>query len=170
MDHKHYRACATCEVCGDCGRGLAPDEPIWMGYALDAWSQRIQHPVCGGCRDGQRYEHFTYWYEPQPCEGCGRAVSYRVPSSKAQQVPGWHRGGPLQFAPRSKRTFCSTRCRQREAYSRRVAAAATAGPIPCTVCGTTRISSRQGARYCSSPCRQKAYRARVQQALAATAN
>ena len=37
----------------------------------------------------------------------------------------------------------------------------TSYDVDCTVCGSTFTATRSDARYCSGPCRQRAYRQRT---------
>ncbi|ODR17161.1 hypothetical protein BHQ23_27320 [Mycobacterium gordonae] len=69
------------------------------------------------------------------CEACGLCVALRAD-------------------PRRERFVCSNACRQQTYYR-----AAEKTKATCDECGST-FTARRGARYCSSPCRQRAYRAR----------
>jgi predicted nucleic acid-binding Zn ribbon protein len=157
---RRLRAEQTCEVCGDCGHQFAPDEPVWMGYYRHSSGTCFQHPVCLGCRSDKRYG-LDAWYEARSCEWCGRPVSFRVPLTQKRHVPEWYAGERVLDTPLERtRTFCSIRCRQREASSHRVAARAEARRRTCPVCGVAFVGTRADAATCSSACRQRAYRQR----------
>jgi hypothetical protein len=165
VTEQHYRSVERCDVCGDCARALAPDEPVRIGFTT-ATGTRRQHPVCDRC--WPRYAASSmqsYWYRPQPCEWCERTVARLVPSSAVPQlVPGYWRpgteGGIVNVASGHRRTFCSDSCRQREASSRRAQARLRARQRACDGCGVTFVGTRADAHYCSSACRQRAYRLR----------
>lgn len=78
--------------------------------------------------------------DPLPCEGCGRVV-----------IRGKN--------TRTKRHTCSRACTV--AASKRAHGKGASGPVTsrCAECGTT-ITGRGDRTYCSSACRQRAYRAR----------
>lgn len=166
MSRQHYRSIARCDVCGDCGRALASDEPVWTGFAIVDGAHWL-HPICDRCQP--RYATSlmaSYWYRPTPCEWCGRAVAFLVPHTAVRQlVPGYWRpeaqGAVLAAEPHHRRVFCSAYCRSREASGRRVAARALARQgRPCQGCSQPFTASRTDGRYCSSACRQRAYRRR----------
>jgi hypothetical protein len=165
VPRQHYRSIARCDVCGDCGRALAPDDPVWTGWTTAAGA-RWSHPVCSACQP--RYVAMAmkiYWYRPTPCEWCGRAVAFLVPPARVRAlVPGWYErgrvGGVIDVAPRHRRAFCSSYCRSREASSQRVRARLRAQQRLCEVCGASFVGTRADARSCSPACRQKAYRQR----------
>jgi hypothetical protein len=69
------------------------------------------------------------------CEGCGRPM-----------VAWFHHA--------RRRWTCSERCAKRAQRGRSLT------DRECEECGATYTPSRSDARYCSSPCRQRSYRAR----------
>lgn len=95
-------------------------------------------------RQRDRFE----WYQlvgrgteqpPAPCEACGRIV---VRASD----------------PLLKRVTCSHSCSTSLTRSRN---GGKGGGLPCQVCGEPIDTGRADSRYCSSACRQKAYRQRA---------
>ncbi len=77
-------------------------------------------------------------HRPEPCAGgCGVLVSH------------WY--------PWSNITTCSRRCSEQAARERK---RAKREPRACEVCGDSFTPNRADARYCSSACRQDAYRKR----------
>jgi len=161
---QHFRSIDRCDVCGDCGRALAPDEPVWTGFTT-ATGTRWVHPVCDRCQPRYATRPLPcYWYTPAPCEWCGRAVAFLVPFSRVRRlVPYWWRPDAdraVNVAPRHRRVFCSTYCRQRDASSQRVAARARARQRACQTCSVAFTAARSDGRYCSQACRQRAYRQR----------
>ena len=141
--HVIRNAQKTCAQCAKCGAGLAADAPVWrqamsLGRTLfGGWSYTVA-PVCERCRSDYRD-----YRRPLPCEGCGRSVHQ-------------------EYSRRShRRTFCCKACekavRATAARQRRSDARATR---QCEACGETFDPPRTDARFCSSPCRQRAYRRR----------
>lgn len=101
-----------------------------------------------------------HWTDPEPCLGCGRLVSH--PKHAAwRALADWVHYQQPDLAPR---VFCGGDCKRRvlavEAKSCRLTAAAERGPVRCATCAGEFTPARHDARYCSSACRQKAYRER----------
>ncbi len=93
------RAQYTGEVCGRCGRALAPDEPVYIAAAYDsygAFGRRTWHhaPTCEQCAPQSMVERGQGDHTPA-CEGCGRIVVL---------------GGSMRAYNR-RLVFCSVRCR-----------------------------------------------------------
>lgn len=78
---------------------------------------------------------------PTPCEVCGLVVV--------------RHGDPLL-----KRVTCSASCLTSLSDSRNAARGNKGSRRPCECCGTPITTGRADSRYCSSACRQKAYRRR----------
>jgi hypothetical protein len=98
---------------------------------------RLLARFCRGCMSGDGSRG--------TCEGCRRIVIRR--SDRRYR----------------RHTFCSDLCRwQVQAASRRI----VPEPHPCAGCGDP-VTARADARYCSSACRQRAYRARARAEAAA---
>jgi len=105
----------------------------------------------------------SHWTTPGPCLGCGRLVAHPRNARWRRRSRDWeHHGDP--GLPAVPRVFCSTDCKRRvlsvEARGRRLAAAAERGKLRCVVCEREFEATRHDARYCSSGCRQRAYRKR----------
>ena len=130
------------EHCGLCGRTFEPDEPVWrqrviVGYFISyCWATP---PVCESCKP-----KWSGWLTPEACDGCGRPVHYE-----------WslrHR----------RRALCCNACGKRaQNRAERAARAEARGTRRCPTCAETFEPARADAKFCSSPCRQKAYRRRV---------
>lgn len=127
----------TAYACGYCGHVFVEGdvvyrEPCGIGF-WRAW--RIV-PFCQACADQRRLSGVR---GPWPCEGgCGVLVSVFE--------GGWNQS-----------VCCSPRCVDEAARKRR-----RVEPVAreCEVCGEEFIPKRSDARYCSSACRQDAYRKR----------
>jgi hypothetical protein len=140
------------EFCANCERDIEPDEFVErreLGYS--SW-RRGSPPTHGGvlCEDCSTADPL----HRRDCEGCGRPT---VDRSRHRWVydPGI---GP------NRRTFCSRRCKDAHYRHRRqhrlAEERAQAGPHRCADCDEIMDGQRSDARYCSSACRQRAYRAR----------
>ncbi len=130
------------EYCGLCGGTFEPDEPVWrqrviVGHCTNDLS--ATPPVCGSCKSD-----WPGWLPPEACDGCGRPVHYE-----------WslrHR----------RRAQCCDACGKRaQNRAERAARAEARGTRRCPTCAETFEPARADAKFCSSPCRQKAYRRRV---------
>lgn len=128
------------------------------------------------CRCGARG-----WLPPAPCETCGRPVANDLKTANPWRfVPGgisralaaerdallaeyeslseeerheWEEPIPMG---RAVHTFCGEKCR-RTFFGRK---RRTVAERACEVCRQTFTPKRADARYCSAPCRQRAYRTR----------
>lgn len=134
------RAILTALLCGRCGRDIAPKEPV----------HRRRMVSCSDCVIIQR--------NPEPCDSCGR--------------PTWdERSHPVVpvfdeiIGSYRRRRFCCERCQNgfyRRRRRRRIAEKRRAdGSKQCQECHDTLDGQRADARYCSSACRQRAYRSRL---------
>lgn len=133
----------NCSQCAKCGDALAPDAPVWrqrvrLGPGFFGGHSDTVAPLCERCR--------ADWKEfrgAEPCENCGRPVHQE-----------YNRRIYLY-------TFCCSTCeravRVAEARERRTDARDTR---QCRTCGETFEPTRTDARFCSSACRQRAYRRR----------
>jgi hypothetical protein len=139
-----YRAAKTCGQCAKCGNTLPVDTPVWRqhlrphGRGVFGGARCVVAPVCERCRSDEKE-----FRGPRPCENCGRAV---------HQEYSRHR---------YRRTFCCQLCER----AVRVAAAKqersdARSPRQCE-CGETFEPTRADAQFCSSRCRQRAYRKRT---------
>jgi hypothetical protein len=133
-------------ICGECGRKLKPNDPVWRERLfVSGYSSRQMAPVCKKCH-GRSYGRYE---EAKPCEGCGRPVH-----------------NPYDLVGRLH-SFCSEIC-QRKVLAAKAEAAArekraeVRGPSrSCKGCGNTFTPTRNDAQFCSGSCRQRAYRRRV---------
>ena len=124
--------------CQLCRRDLADGAPIYRfraGRRGGATAIR-----CSDCAAGMT---FWNWDPPSPCEGCGRPVSYRRDYRFRHHVTC---GQPV----------CLLAVRAAAARARREPA-----ELHCRMCGRLVPSKRPDTLYCSSPCRQRAYRRRL---------
>jgi hypothetical protein len=131
------------------------------------WDQMTPRPVrCLGCHRGLTDREAIYcvslhqgfcadcvagtttWRPSVPCEGCGRPIFYAAR----------HRPPPCH-------AICGAECRAIYVRSRRERMR-DLSDRRCAKCGSPFTAQRDNARYCSSPCRQKAYRQRRHQAAA----
>jgi hypothetical protein len=140
--------------CGACLRDLESDEPITPGGSLD--------PVlCPGCTPIQRPD-CTQPYSP--CDNCARPTAYRTYGRR--QVIDWsvkYHNGRRHYVMGDyvTRTYCCDRC-QYAFYRkrRRQRSLEEREERHCSVCDKVLTDQRGDAVYCSSSCRQRAYRRR----------
>jgi len=104
-----------------------------VGPILRWGSSRREHVVCQSCC-GPDFEFHSC------CPWCER---------------------PFQYSGQGRRRYCTERCR-RQASAVRTGRLGPAQEVPCAACGHTFIGRRADAVYCSSSCRQLAYRRRHQ--------
>jgi hypothetical protein len=140
------RAAAAGEHCGLCDETFAESAVIYRrsvvyppSGGVFAWATVVA-PACETCAS---LDHIPY-LEPVPCQGCGRLVcnetSYRD----------------------RRRITCSERCATKALYAEyRHRRAEARGTRVCPICNETFEPPRADAKFCSSPCRQKAYRRHV---------
>jgi hypothetical protein len=127
-----------CTRCGDrfgdnATAYMVREKVAWTVRGDIAFTQREIVAVCDACVTLDEQERCT---EHVTCKGCGQRMMSQFPGA---------------------RPICSNRCAQRELRSRRRAAAPLAF---CKTCGTSFRRSRVDVKYCSSACRQAAYRQR----------
>ena len=133
------------DCCGRCGAELTGTiyriERWYIGRRYSGPSGPV--PVCGSCFEYKRGYMASPWAftAPTPCEACGRPVVSR------------HRWDRLYV-------YCSERCSRRVYNRNRYTRRAESRPSDCSACGGPMSPSRSDARYCSSACRQRAYRQR----------
>lgn len=139
------RLAATPTHCWKCDRELAPDDEVWRkrvnnGAGLCGGQQWAVVPWCSQCSIRARYSGWR-----APCVTCGRTVVDTTMTHVRDC-----RGHVIA---------CSDACRRGE-HARRKAERRERHPRPCDVCGEHFTPTRADGRYCSSPCRQRAYRQR----------
>jgi endogenous inhibitor of DNA gyrase (YacG/DUF329 family) len=139
--------------CDHCRRDLAEDELVYR--ASVAWSIAEHRPhrgagyFCAACGTPDKWGFAVggrrSWGSPTPCENCQRPV---VQDRRRKRL---------------RRVFCSGRCQatiyNRLAGEQRKAYLAIVRRV-CASCGAQFNPRRSDAVYCTSPCRQLAYRER----------
>ena len=159
---RHFRhdAAKTCSHCVDCERPLAPGELIWrqrITLGSGMFGRGTQHrllPICETCSHAKeswgsyRYPHPTAEFRPaQPCQGCGRPVH--------------ERHSPRYGFHRNRHVICCENCyRGAELKCARESRTLARGTLECEDCGKSFEADRNDAKFCSSACKQKAYRKR----------
>jgi hypothetical protein len=156
----------TRDVCGECGRKLALEEPAYRGitYAgMAAMVGKLRYEnamLCAGCapsylvesRPGpDRYGRYVFVHEP--CGVCGRVTVFRTTRGV------WRR---------NRHVFCCERCRWAHYNGIRNSRCARQREKVCEVCGEPFTATRRDAKTCSAACKQKAYRTQAKQAKGAT--
>jgi len=112
---------------------VVPENVIWR-FVGDAGLYQIQAaPVCESCVTPSEANRCRV---TSPCPGCGMTL-----------MTHW----------RYSTSFCSERCRKRDARKR---AQVERAEIECAACHIMFRPTRSDAAYCSSACRQSAYRQR----------
>ncbi len=139
---RRYEAEETATVCGDCGKAIAPVEPIhrvrrYIGHGPLGGARHNVYPVCEDCAGAPNWHSRL-----TDCEACGRPM-YQV----------WPFSGRHQFCCLK----CATKIYRQIAKDRK----AVARRRTCPVCEQEFSPARNDAKTCSSVCRQKAYRQRV---------
>lgn len=139
------RAKETAEWCSDCGQDIGPSNTVYIRSLSEGTG-----PVCEQCkcppwdvhwRPNNTCELYDVLGDAQGCLGCGRPVVF----------------GDLR---RRKHAVCSQRCRI-DAQRRERADYMASRRHTCTNCGEEYEPTRADSQYCSSACRQKAYRDRT---------
>jgi hypothetical protein len=156
------RADGSC--CGACGTSFAPDATVWRQhftiYCEGSGHRRKRREVlgaaCGACREmgraGAPLHGASRCHPPRPCLGCGRPCATPVywQLDANYDVIGNKPPGPA---------LCSRACEIVAARRARIAAKPSR-TRSCAVCQTAFTPPRTDGVYCSSRCRQAAYRAR----------
>lgn len=127
----------TARRCWKCDHAFADADIIWRGRIYVGRYSIV--PLCLGCAPKRQYR------SPAPCAHCGRSV--------ANQYDGvFRRHRVCSDDCRAKRMIAlqiSKRNRERHLRS-----------VTCTQCAKAFEPTRADSRYCSSRCRQQAYRLR----------
>ena len=119
----------------------------------NAYAPEHQNIYCNGC-------HPRTWRAAQPCQQCGRQVMLSIYLRHGRRYP-WRPapdGTTWQEVEVRDGTFCCEDCRRVYRMDQRRAARARE-PKPCAACGE-HFLGRTDAAYCSTACRQRAYRSR----------
>jgi hypothetical protein len=111
------------------------------------------------CYDAALRQQVTYtnysWTDPIPFEHCRRPVRFARPrgceSSSRPYQPRFSR---------RRRYFCCELCASRFANARRQRRSAEARQLKCVCCSKPLVAERADQQFCSSACRQRAYRQR----------
>jgi hypothetical protein len=136
-------AAQTCSSCARCGGAVPTGAPIWrssqsLGYGPFGRWRYMRGPVCEQCVGPTARSR-----PARPCEHCQRSVHQ-----------------PNDFRSH-RRTFCCELCeRAARATAARQQRSDARDTRPCEDCGEIFEPTRTDARFCSSPCRQRAYRKR----------
>src|SRR5208337_632246 len=132
----------TCELCK---RELTPDETAYRCFLSKAgWGRARLSSLCGTCQDKERA--YLWGFRPsEPCHNCGRPVAITF---KRRKPP--------------KHLACGEKCRitlyNRNALARR---RKVPQPATCEGCGSKFTPKRRDAKWCSTACKQHAYRVRA---------
>jgi hypothetical protein len=103
------------------------------------WSEESRQRLLAACSE---LSH-NRWHPAQPCEQCGRPVIFQG----SRRIP-FH-------------AVCGDGCRYAVKLAQARARSAQRRPkATCETCGEAFTAKRTHARFCSSPCRQRAYRQR----------
>ncbi len=160
-DHHEWRA-GFCDKCRPMGWG-------WTYNPIALASQRV---LRWRCPDWNHEDHpnrycrecHPYFWVTSRCAACDRAVTVRH-----------HENRPWVSLPDNGSqclVYCSQRCRSRVAHDRaaekRTEQRLEQGAPRCAECDEPLDGRRWGSQYCSSACRQHAYRKRVALASGAT--
>lgn len=133
--------------CQECDRLLNLRDPIYrvtVGYNTVYYS-RWRCSVGSLCAECGSEFNNQRWRQPEPCRNCGRPVTL----SGRRQKPTY--------------VVCGEKCRNAVYHvtSTRYLKHSGRKEAVCETCRRKFDSMRVSARYCSSACRQSAYRART---------
>ena len=137
--------------CQHCRREIGTGEPVYRLSLLRGHPWAVEGPfgdvvvryVCADCNDPTKNQWLQgrHWGEPTPCRNCGRSVIHDT----------------VRKAP--KHIVCGPDCR-RAVYTAQARAHYRKNQQHCQTCGKLFQPTRADAQFCSSPCRQRAYRQR----------
>lgn len=137
------------DVCGNCGRALAPNEAVYRDRCKPRDGvQGGAAPTCVECIGKlYRQDEMGWWFHPAgPCGGCGRLVFDQTFRSKRWAI-------------------CSYRCRKiienRQQLERR---RVRHQPVSCASCQKEFTPRRKDAVTCGNSCRQRLHRLRHREA------
>jgi hypothetical protein len=134
-------------LCQRCGWKFTQDEIVYLVRDYELFGDWIA--VCARCADDEEREACRL---DGQCKGCGQPM--RTPYMRTRSNI-WTGECNVITA-----NVCSKRCEQR--YRRRLQRERGSGAeTRCTVCGVGFRPKRDDAKFCSSACRQWAYRRRV---------
>ena len=148
--------CATCG--GPLGNGPAWLEDLSLADGYDV-SYSGAAPTCRSCaRDA------VTWLMRRPVEDVERWAPDLFPGRRIGLCPGCDRELYVSIqglGRHAQQRHCSKRCVAVAANKRRKQQRIDQRTRACAACGETFQGTRRGAQYCSSACRQRAYRRRV---------
>jgi hypothetical protein len=146
------------DLCVECGGRIPPGAPVaivhsWDATRIEGWSpkthiqiwpwrhKRLDHWLCLDCARS-KYRTENSFADTGRCENCEREIRHW---DLSQRMP----------------TACCAECRRLASNKRsRERRRITNETIACEKCGETFEPTRADARFCSSRCRQSAYRER----------
>jgi hypothetical protein len=132
----------TCGTCAKCGTTLPPRAPVWrepVPFVPDnVYSRTTIAPVCERCKSEWRY-----FFPPKPCMTCERPV-HNLDTDRLREWVVC-----CEACLSAARAQEARRWRHLDRDSR-----------DCEHCGDSFEPTRTDARFCSSACRQSAYRER----------
>ena len=151
----HYalasRAFEYSDYCGKCYKVISPNQPISLtrvtAKASNSKNGTVLTTVCLECFGITEYNQKKSIV--RSCAVCSREIHYDIDMDGGRR---YHRGLEL----------CSLKCawtlRNKKTAKKRLEIVNPS--VACEVCSTEFTPSRTDSRYCSSKCRQKAYRQR----------
>lgn len=154
LDYLEYFGWAK-RGCDFCNRAFDEGETVYRLRGVRVGGMgfpNIRFQFASACADCAKdhIDSYSYgFYAPEPCEQCGRPVIQDITRH------------------RRKHTLCSEYCQivfhvaASNARAKRARRKARGDTRECVVCSEVFEPARADSRYCSSPCRQKAYRRRV---------
>ena len=128
--------------CTDCHTRIEKNQPAHYIY--------MKGYRCSNCADG-----YDWAAEPTPCGNCGWPI-YLIAREKEKRE---HLKGAMEILLHPRHITCSEEC-WRACYNAELRKSRVKTDRPCETCGEPFLPKRADARYCSSRCRQKAYRDR----------
>jgi hypothetical protein len=136
--------------CDHCHLPIPDSKPIYRVVgSWGSYGRGFRGSMCGRCCEETHLLEHRHWHAALPCIHCGRPVFYEA-----------RRDRPRYYV------VCGKKC-QRAAYAARAADRSRQRrrqreqQHACAQCGVRFEPKRGDARYCSSACRQAAYRQRV---------
>lgn len=153
----------TRDVCGECGRQLVDNEPGYKAKTYTGMAQLSDGPsyskaiLCAQCAPRYLVESCpgstgSLLFVHEPCTVCKRVTVFRTTWGM------WHR---------KRYVFCCGRCEWTHYNGVRNERSARDREKVCEVCGEEFTARRVDAKTCSAACKQKAYRLRKEQEVAA---
>jgi hypothetical protein len=138
-----------CEHCATCKRILRSDEPVWrkrvgIGRGMFGGRRTAIVPVCEQCIGDDPCVHSV-----GPCKNCGRTVHDTAWPFPRRFIYCCHH---CELTHQSARLAAASRQRRADARG---------SSRSCVECGDHFEPRRTDSQYCSTACKQKAYRKRA---------